>query len=225
MILLIREKDKKSNYSEATHRTRIRYQRISAIYDVMGTRPEKRYLLWRQRLWSFVKGSRILEVGVRAGKNFPFYPKDTRVTAIDLTPGMLQFAFKTASVLGIDVELSLADVQALDFPNATFDSVVGSFVFCSVPNPVLGLREMNRVVKPGGRILLLEHVRSTNVVLGLMMDLLNPFIVRVIGANINRDTSKNIRRAGLVIENEEFLGWQATYRLITARGTTNKEKV
>ena len=92
------------------------------------------------------------------------------------------------------------DVQALDFPDKTFDTVFAAFVFCSVPDPILGLKELHRVCKPNGRLLLLEHMRPENPLLGIFFDLLNPLILRMMGANINRRTIDNIHSAGWKIE-------------------------
>jgi len=97
------------------------------------------------------------------------------------------------------------DVQELQFPDNSFDTVFATFVFCSVPDPVLGLRELRRVCKPGGRLLLLEHMRPESRLLGILFDALNPLIVRITGANINRRTMDNIRDAGWRIESTENL--------------------
>ena len=129
----------KSLDPKETQITRSRYQRISTLYDFMETLPERRYKPWRERLWSLVKGPKVLEVGVGTGKNIPFYPNGLQITGIDLTPGMLERARKRAVDLKLDVDLRIGDVQALDFPDETFDSVVATFVFCSVPDPLLGL--------------------------------------------------------------------------------------
>lgn len=202
---------------KATKRTRDRYQRISSLYDLMEFLPEKKYHLWRQRLWSLVKGPKVLEVGVGTGKNIPYYPEDVKITAIDLTPGMIKHAQKIAKELGVDIEISLGDAQALDFPDANFDTVVATFVFCSVPDPGLGLKEIKRVLKPDGQLLMLDHVRSENVVLGKAMDILNPLIVRMMGANINRKTVENVKNGGFKIEKAEQLALGDIFRFTVAR--------
>jgi len=111
-------------------------------------------------------------------------------------PEVVWASRKRAERLGIPVELVQMDAQHLDYPGASFDAVVATFVFCSVPDPVAGLREARRVLRPGGQLLLLEHVRSENPVAGKLMDWLNPLVVRLAGANINRRTVENVRLAG-----------------------------
>jgi ubiquinone/menaquinone biosynthesis C-methylase UbiE len=177
---------------------------------------ERGFHPWRERLWSLVNGSKVLEVGVGTGRNMPYYPNGQPVTAIDLTPGMMEQAIKRSAALNIDVDLRLGDVQVLEFPDASFDTAVAAFVFCSVPNPILGLSELARVVKPGGQVLLLEHMRSANPIVGVLMDLLNPLIVRIMGANINRRTMENVEKAGLIIKRVENLGMVGMFKLIVA---------
>jgi ubiquinone/menaquinone biosynthesis C-methylase UbiE len=118
---------------------------------------------------------------------------------------MLERAQKRALVHGLDVELLEMDVQNLKFPDQFFDTVFATFVFCSVPDPVLGLKELLRVCKQNGRLLLMEHMRPENLILCLLFDLLNPIVVRMMGANINRRTMDNIRMAGWKIQVEERL--------------------
>jgi len=203
--------------SAATAATQARYQRIAPFYDRMEGLAERRYRPWRRWLWSLARGPQVLEIGVGTGKNLSFHPPGVSVTAIDLTPGMLERARRRATQLGADVTLQIGDAQQLDFPDNTFDEVMATFVFCSVPNPVLGLQEARRVLKPGGRLLLLEHMRAANPVLGTLMDALNPVVVRVMGANINRRTVANVQRSGLHMQQVEDVGMGGIFKLIVAQ--------
>lgn len=204
----------------ATVVTRARYQRLSRFYDLMEILPERRFRPWREKVWALVQGPHVLEVGVGTGKNMSFWPRHLHLTGIDLTPGMLERARCRAAELGLQPDLHLGDVQALDFPDASFDTAVATFVFCSVPDPVAGLRELNRVVKPGGCIILLEHIRSPNIFMGKLMDILNPLVVRMLGANINRRTLENIRKGGLRVERVENLGMGGIVNLIVASASS-----
>jgi ubiquinone/menaquinone biosynthesis C-methylase UbiE len=159
----------------------------------------------RTRLRVRVTGGHALEVGVGTGKNLPYYPQGVKVIAIDISSGMLQRARRRAQRLGSDVTLMQADVQHLPFAGHTFDTVFATCVFCSVPDPTLGLRELRRVCKPEGRLLLLEHMRPGHRLPGFFFDLFNPLVVRLLGANINRRTMANIRAAGWMIRLEENL--------------------
>ncbi|RME71068.1 MAG: class I SAM-dependent methyltransferase [Chloroflexi bacterium] len=200
-----------------TELTRARYNRIAPIYNLMELLPERRFSGWRQLLWAKVPAGRILEVGVGTGKNFPYHPAGVEVVGIDLSERMLAQARRKAEKLGHPVDLHQMDVQQLDFPDRSFDAAAATFVFCSVPDPVLGLRELSRVVKPGGKILLLEHVRIDHPLIGPLMDWFNPLAIRITGANINRRTVENVRRAGLIIESVTPLGPLNVVRLIEAR--------
>jgi ubiquinone/menaquinone biosynthesis C-methylase UbiE len=189
-----------------TNLTRKRYDRLAFFYDFLEAPLERfRFSAWRSRLRDRIGRGQILEVGVGTGKNFLYYPEGAKITAIDLSPCMLDRARKRALNFGIEVELLEMDVQHLDFPDHFFDTVFATFVFCSVPDPVAGLRELQRVCKPDGKLLLLEHMRPENAVLGLLFDLFNPLVVRMMGANINRKTLDNIRIAGWQIQVVEKL--------------------
>jgi len=164
-----------------------------------------RFAAWRRRLTAGIKGQRALEVGVGTGKNLVHYPNDVQITAIDFSPQMLDRARQKAEKLHLQIDLQEMDIQHLEFADHAFDTVFATFVFCSVPDPVAGLRELRRVCKPDGKLLLLEHMRPANPVLGFIFDVFNPLIVRIIGANINRRTVENIRQAGWQITVQENL--------------------
>lgn len=200
----------------ATARTRARYDRNARFYDLMESGPERRFARWRKDLWGRVRGPRVLEVGVGTGKNIPYYPKGTGVIAVDLSPRMLERARVRAARAGAAVDLIEADAQMLPLPDDAFDAAVATFVFCSVPDPILGLSELRRVLVPGGQLVLLEHVLSRKPLLRPVMRLLNPPTVRISGANIDRDTVDNVLRAGFAELRVDDL-WLDVVKLIEAR--------
>lgn len=200
----------------ATARTRARYDRNARFYDLMESGVELKFAPWRKELWSRVRGERVLEAGVGTGKNIPYYPENAEITAVDLSPKMLERARKRTSRENVDVELLEADAQALPFPDVSFDAAVATFLFCSVPDPVLGLEELGRVLAPGGQLLLLEHVLSHSPLLQRPMRLFNPVAVRMTGANIDRETVESVRHAGFEDVRAEAL-WLDVVKMIEAR--------
>lgn len=185
---------------------RKRYDRIAPFYDIFESPMEFfSFARWRRELIGSATG-RVLEVGIGTGKNLPYYPGGVDLTGIDISPKMLERAKRRASKLGIAVTLAVMDIESQNFPDDTFDYVVSTCVFCSVPDPVRGLAEVARVLKPTGKALFLEHVRSENPFLGRLMDIANPLFNRLIGPNINRRTVSNIKTAGFVILSLENAG-------------------
>ena len=187
----------------ATEQTKARYSRIASLYDTLEAPMERLFhSRFRRRLFTHVQPCEILEIGVGTGRNIEYYPAGARVTAIDLSPRMIERARHRISHQVTILEM---DAQDLDFSDDSFDIVLATFVFCSVPDPVLGLAEARRVCKAGGELLLLEHVRPERRLMGGVFDLLNPFVKRLLGPEINRRTILNIQAAGWKIKTVENL--------------------
>jgi ubiquinone/menaquinone biosynthesis C-methylase UbiE len=190
------------NQDADTATIRRRYDRLAPFFDVLESAMERMsFARWRARQWSVLpEVQSLLEVGVGTGKNFPFYPSGPGITAIDFSPTMLQRAERQAARRGLKADLRLMDVQQLEFEPQSFDAVIGSFVFCSVPDPALGLSEIRRVLKPGGKLVLLEHVLSNQPLVAGIMQCLSPLVVRLLGANLDRRTVDTVIAAGFEIE-------------------------
>jgi ubiquinone/menaquinone biosynthesis C-methylase UbiE len=207
--------------ARATEKTRRRYDRSAPIFDLMDRSAERGFMAgWRRELWSMVEGPRVLEVGVGTGASFPFYRPDLQVTAIELSPRMLERARRRADKAGVQVDLRLMDAQDLEFADGEFDAVVTSCVFCSVPDAVAGFKELLRVLRPQGRGYFLEHVLSHRPVLRQAMRAANPAVVRMMGANIDRTTKANLQQAGFEIVSERDL-WLDIVKLFVARRPPN----
>jgi len=183
-----------------------RYNRIAPIYDVMEIMLEKGKMgNWRSQLWQRVaeniplSDGRLLEAGVGTGKNIKYYPDGIELYAIDFSEKMLERARTKANDYHKNVKLMQMDIQNLTFADNYFDIIVTSCVFCSVPDPVQGLKELRRVCKSDGKIIMLEHMRTEAEPWGKLMDAFNWVSLYTWGANINRRTMENIEQAGIKI--------------------------
>jgi ubiquinone/menaquinone biosynthesis C-methylase UbiE len=184
-----------------------RHQHIAPLYDLLHLPFEyRRYRRIRPLLFDGLSG-RILDAGVGTGRNAPFYPHGTRVVGIDLSPAMLARAERRRPQSAVPVELRQMDVVNLDFPPASFDAAVATFLFCVLADAqqVPALRELRRVVRPGGTIRLLEYVRPHSALRGFSVALWQPWVAWAYGAGFDRNTAAHIPEAGLEFLDAKFV--------------------
>jgi phosphatidylethanolamine/phosphatidyl-N-methylethanolamine N-methyltransferase len=208
----VKEERKSWNAGEA----KARWDRLAKHYGIVEWISEWYLKPFRKILWAHAAG-RILEAGAGTGLNIAFYPPGARVTATDLSGAMMQRARERARERKADVTFEQADLCALPFAESTFDTAAETFVFCAVPDPVTCLRELARVVKPTGRILLLDHVRIESPPIGALMDRLNPAMVLLAGEHINHRMDEFVRSAGLEVVENRRLGFMGILQFIVAR--------
>jgi phosphatidylethanolamine/phosphatidyl-N-methylethanolamine N-methyltransferase len=199
--------------------TKARWDRLAKHYGLVEFLSEWYLKPFRKALWARAEG-RILEAGAGTGLNIAFYPVKARVTATDLSGAMLKRARERALEQNVDVTFEEADLCSLPFADRSFDTAVETFVFCSMPDPVACLREMSRVTRPGGRILLLDHVRVERPLIGPLMDRLNTATVRLAGEHINHRMDEFVREAGFEILESRRLGLMGIIQFIVARPGT-----
>jgi ubiquinone/menaquinone biosynthesis C-methylase UbiE len=189
--------------SSETERVRAIYERMAGGYDRMIATWER--LLFedgRQWVCSQARGT-VLEIGVGTGRNLEMYPNDVGLVGIDLSPAMLGFARARARQLGRDVDLQLGDAQALSFASESFDTVVVTLALCAVPDDRQAIREMARVLRPDGRLVWLEHVRSPHAPVRWVQRLLDPLLVRLEADHLLRDPLDHIKGEPFDIERLE----------------------
>ncbi len=177
------------------------YDLLEGIPDLLGIRALRRRLIQQA-------SGKVLEVAVGTGKNLHYYNQGSKLIAVDLSRGMLSVAQKRERPLPLEVSLAVMDAEALGFPDTSFDTVVSSLTTCTFPNPVAALKEMARVCRPEGKILLLEHGRSNRDWLARWQDRRNDKHVIQLGCHWNREPLELARQAGLkVVESQRvFLG-------------------
>lgn len=184
-----------------------RYQRIAPYYDLLDLPFEfARYRRIRPLLFHALNG-RLLDAGVGAGRNFPYYPPGTCVVGVDNSPGMLSRAERRRHTCAIAPELHEMDVTQLAFPDASFDAAVATFLFCVLPvaEQVPALGELRRVVRPGVHIRLLEYVRPRGALRGQVARLWEPWMAWAYGAGFDRNTELHIPQAGLEVIRSDYV--------------------
>jgi ubiquinone/menaquinone biosynthesis C-methylase UbiE len=184
-----------------------RYQRIARFYDFLDAPFErKRYQPLRPLLFEGL-GGQLLDAGIGTGRNCAFYPSGATVSGIDNSPAMLAIAHERCPTLAASGRLYEMDVTNLRFPTDTFDGAVASFLFCVLPDElqVPALRELGRVVKPGGIIRLMEYVRPKGLMRRIVSRVWQPWIAWAYGASFDRETEKHVPLAGLQLIESRYV--------------------
>jgi len=196
-------------------KTQRKWDRAAPSFDFMNGRgAELRWAPVKRELFSHMRG-KILFLAVGTGLDIQFFPPDLEIVGIDISPKMLGFAEQRAAAYPGKMELRLMDVHDMPFEADRFDQVYTSCTFCSVPNPVAGLRALHNVLVPGGELRMFEHTGSRLFPFNLMMHFMT-LLSRFVGPSMNRPTVENVRRAGF-----EILGVNNVYldivKTVTAR--------
>src|SRR5262245_9705442 len=187
------------------------YDWIEGIPDLLGVRRLRRKLLQRA-------SGRILEVAVGTGKNLPYYSRDCRVIALDVSKKMLSVARGRAAKLSLDASFLVADAEALPFSDQSFDTIVSSLSTCTFPDPVAALKEMARVCRPEGKVLLIEHGRSDREWLGRWQDRHAEQFAKPLGCHWNREPLEMVRKAGLKINAAQRFLFGVFHQIEAERG-------
>ena len=195
-----------------------KYNRLARVYDLFHKPVEKIWFgKWRKKYLAPLTG-KILEVGIGTGKNIDYYNKNAEVIGIDFSEKMLEKAKeRLINSNKKNITLKQMDAENLKFKDNSFDYVVTTFVFCSIPNPVKALTEINRVLKPNGKLIMIEHVLSKNKIISLIERIHNPLTKFFMGVNINRDTKQNIIDLGMIIAKDENLALFDVFRLFVVK--------
>ena len=193
------------------------YDRSAEGYDA-ALRLVERLLFGDGRRWVCSQASGdVLELAVGTGRNLAYYPPGVRLTGVELSPAMLSIACRRAAELALKADLQLGDAQALGFADASFDTVVCTLALCTIPDERAALIEAGRVLRPGGRLVLLEHVRSPRRLVRLGQRLLEPLATRFEHDHLLRDPLDHLAGVGFVVERCERSKWGIVERLAARR--------
>ncbi|MBT4518966.1 MAG: class I SAM-dependent methyltransferase [Halieaceae bacterium] len=175
--------------------TQAKWDKAAPNFDVMaGKGAEKRWRPFKEELFSQMDG-KILFLALGTGLDIETFPSGKTITAIDISPRMLEVAEPRIASYPGELSARVMDVHDLEFADNSFDQIFTSCTFCSVPDPIKGLRSLRRVLKPGGQLFMFEHTGSSYYPFKPMMDLMTQ-LTRKIGPDMNRPTVDNVRAAG-----------------------------
>lgn len=194
-------------------------------WNKQAVRYDKQIGWWERRLfgednraWACSRASRdVLEVAVGTGLNIPLYDPEARVTGIDLSPAMLEIAHRRALEAGRDVDLREGDAQDLPFDDGSFDSVVCTFSLCNIPDPEVAMAEMHRVLRDGGRLILVDHIRSSVTPIRWLQKAVEVVSIRIDGDHMTRRPSEHVERHGFRITERERFARGIVERLVAVK--------
>lgn len=178
--------------------TRGKWDGAAAKYDLLARGAEARWADYKTNFFAPMRG-KVLFLAAGTGLDFQFFPPNQDIVAIDISPKMLEKAAPRAKQYDGGIDLKEVDVHDLNFPDASFDQVFTVCTFCSVPNPVHGLEQLRRVLKPGGQLRMFEHTGSRWFPFSLMLNLMTP-VSRLTGPELNRPTVENVEKAGFTVQ-------------------------
>jgi ubiquinone/menaquinone biosynthesis C-methylase UbiE len=178
------------------------YDRVARTFDFFRKGDMRRWGQAQKDHFQSMQG-KVLHIGVGTGMEIINFPPGLDITGIDLSPKMLERALWRGKRYQGEIRFCLMNAESLAFPDNTFDTVVSVCVFCTVPHPVKGLKECRRVLKPGGKLLMFEHVMSKNLIYGLSLKFMSIFTTALEGTHLDRDTVENVRKAGFNIKSEK----------------------
>ncbi|MGH2957220.1 MAG: class I SAM-dependent methyltransferase [Solirubrobacterales bacterium] len=204
--------------------TKSETDRVREVQDKHAAGYDRQMGFWEKVLFgggrdwacSQVQGD-VLEVAIGSGRNLPHYRPDVRLTGVELSPEMLAIARERAQELHRDVDMRLGDAQALEFEDESFDTVIVTFALCTIPDDRKAVAEARRVLRPGGRLVLLEHVRSPSLPVRAVQRALDPLAVRFEADHLVREPLDYLTDEGFEVESVERSKWGIVERVLARK--------
>jgi ubiquinone/menaquinone biosynthesis C-methylase UbiE len=185
-------------------------ERIRRLYDKEAPKFDRSMGRWDRTLfagsreWVCAQASgEVLEIAIGTARNLPFYPKNLRLTGVELSPAMIEVARQRAEELGREIDLGVGDAEALEFADESFDTVICTYSLCTIPDDGAAVREAKRVLRPGGKFILAEHVRSPVGIVRAIERLIEPLAIRFGGDHLTREPLEHLQAEGFTIETVE----------------------
>ena len=195
-------------------------ERVRRIWDKLAPRYDRdikffeKVLFSGGREWACSQASGVvLEIGAGTGRNLEYYPAGIQLIGIDMSPRMIAIARERAHAAGREADLRVGDAQALDIPDESVDTVISTLSLCSIPDDRKAVSEVKRVLRPGGRFILMEHVASPLRLVRVFQKALDWIAVRTEGDHLVREPLVHLKAEGFLIEGIERLKWGIVERL------------